>query len=112
MALASRRRRSPWRSRRCSGSTSCGWQSYTVNWSNPRGCEIVVWSRMLQRLFADDRLLRCRFVSPGPHELPEDRRLEKAVGVDVDADADLRAPLDLRKPIADHVLHIEASAGV
>jgi hypothetical protein len=37
---------------------------------------------------------------------------KEAVGVDIDADPDFGAPLDLGQPIADDVLDVEASAGV
>src|SRR5947207_2516648 len=39
-------------------------------------------------------------------------RLQEAVGVHVDADADLRAPVERGEPVADHVLDIETAAGV
>src|SRR5437868_8539095 len=51
---------------------------------------------------ASSRLSVLRIIEP----------LEKTVWIDVDADADLRAPFDLGEPIADHVLDIEAAAGV
>ena len=36
--------------------------------------------------------------------------LQETVGVDVDADADFRSPVDPCEPIADHILNIETSA--
>src|SRR5438045_2172903 len=39
-------------------------------------------------------------------------RLQEAVGVDVDADADLWAPIEGREPVADDILHVEAAPGV
>ena len=38
--------------------------------------------------------------------------LQEAVGIDVDADADLRVPLHGGEPVADDVLHIQAPCGV
>src|SRR3954471_5383636 len=40
------------------------------------------------------------------------RLLKETIRIDIDADADLRAPLDAGQPVADHVLDIEASARV
>ena len=41
-----------------------------------------------------------------------ERFSNEAVGVDVDADPDLAAPVEGREPVADHVLHVEATAGM
>ncbi len=40
------------------------------------------------------------------------RSLEKAVGIDVDRDADLGAPLEPAEPVADDVLNVERARGV
>src|SRR5438270_7998074 len=52
--------------------------------------------------------------TPGQSSKPFDYQpfLKETVRVDVDADADLRAPVECREPVADHVLDVEAAPGM